>query len=113
MKLRHRTKRVALVMCLGALLLRFTATSAGSQSSGAATSQSKTTTAKARGELAHGDFAHAEATLWTALSDNPNDPEALTLLATIRGRPQRFPEAEAIFKRFLQINANAREAHRG
>lgn len=60
-----------------------------------------------------GDDSHAETTLWTVLSDTPNDSEALTLLGAIRGRQQRYPEAEALFTRALQINANSLEAHRG
>jgi tetratricopeptide (TPR) repeat protein len=111
MKLRRRIKHAASAMFFIAILLCISAARAAAQVSSA--TGSKTAVVRARGELAHGDLAHAEATLWTVLSDNPNDAEALTMLATIRGRQQRYPEAEALFKRVLQINANSLEAHRG
>jgi superkiller protein 3 len=63
-------------------------------------------------KLSHGDLAGAEASLWNVLGSNPNDEEALTLLGVIRGRQHRFPEAEALFRRVLQINPQSAVAHR-
>ena len=69
--------------------------------------------AKAEALLAGGDLAGAEASLWAILSANPNDEKALALLGTVRSRQQRYPEAEALFRRVLQIDGNSLTAHRG
>lgn len=69
--------------------------------------------AKAEAQLARGELADAEASLWTVLATDPNHQEALALLGTIRGRQQRYAEAEALFRRVLQINQNSLLAHRG
>ncbi len=55
---------------------------------------------------------NAEATLWTVLSGNQNDSEALTLLAIVRGRQKRYAEAEALLRRVLQIDPQSLVAHR-
>jgi tetratricopeptide (TPR) repeat protein len=54
----------------------------------------------------------AEKTLWTVLSSDPNQPEALTLLGIVRGRQKRYAEAEALFRRVLQLEPTSLLAHR-
>lgn len=66
---------------------------------------------QARAQFAHGDLQNAEATLWTVLSTTPDDEPALTLLGNIRLRQQRLPEAEALFRRVLQLNPKSALAH--
>jgi len=68
--------------------------------------------ATARKEVARGQLDSAERTLWTLLSADPNQPEALTLLAIIRGRQKRYPEAEALLRRVLQLDPKSPVAHR-
>src|SRR5438270_8643775 len=68
--------------------------------------------ATARKEVARGELDSAERTLWTLLSADPNQPEALTLLAIIRGRQKRYPEAEALLRRVLQLDPKSSVAHR-
>src|SRR6266571_8433906 len=70
------------------------------------------TFATAKAQVARGDLQNAESSLWSVLSLNPNDKEALTLLGIIRGRQQRYPEAESLFRRLLQIDPKSLVAHR-
>jgi len=64
-------------------------------------------TASAQAQFKRGDLAAAESSLWSVLSSNPNDEPALTLLGMIRGRQQRYAEAEALFGRVLQLNSKS------
>jgi tetratricopeptide (TPR) repeat protein len=66
----------------------------------------------ARAEISRGQLDVAEKTLWTVLSSDPNEPEALTLLGIVRGRQKRYTEAEALFRRVLQLTQNSLVAHR-
>jgi superkiller protein 3 len=66
----------------------------------------------ARAEISRGQLDVAEKTLWTELSSDPNEPEALTLLGIVRGRQKRYSEAEALFRRVLQLTPNSLVAHR-
>jgi tetratricopeptide (TPR) repeat protein len=115
MKLRHRINRAASSLILAAFCLCFSfPASAQVRQDPPANSRSKQSVlAKVQSQLARGELANAETSLWTLLTTNPNDEAALTLLATIRSRQQRYPEAEALFHRVLQINANSLAAHRG
>jgi tetratricopeptide (TPR) repeat protein len=70
------------------------------------------TFATAKAQLARGDLQNAETSLWSVLSLNPNDKEALMLLGIIRGRQQRYPEAESLFRRLLQIDPKSLVVHR-
>jgi superkiller protein 3 len=114
MKLRHPIKRAAtlvlVAVCLG---FSFAASAQVMQDPPANSGNEHSVLAKAQSQLARGELASAETSLWTLLTANPNDEAALTLLATIRGRQQRYSEAEALFRRVLQINANSTAAHRG
>ncbi|HMK31477.1 MAG TPA: tetratricopeptide repeat protein [Terriglobales bacterium] len=60
--------------------------------------------AAARAALGRDDLPNAERAVWSVLSANPNQSEALTLLGIIRGRQRRYAEAEAVFKRVLQLD---------
>ncbi len=66
----------------------------------------------AQGRFKHNDFAGAEKTLWSVLTSDPNHEEALTLLGLIRGWQQRYAEAEALFRRVLQLNPKSIVARR-
>jgi tetratricopeptide (TPR) repeat protein len=66
----------------------------------------------AKAQLDHGDLESGERTLWGVLSSEPTNQEALTLLGVIRGRQQRYPEAEALFRRVLQLNPKSIVASR-
>src|ERR1700746_1068727 len=68
--------------------------------------------ATARAEISRGQLEAAEKTLWTVLSSYPNQPEALTLLGIVRGRQKRYAEAEALFRRVLQLAPQSLVAHR-
>src|SRR5258708_17169480 len=75
-------------------------------------SSSASPVAKARAEISRGQLDGAEKTLWTVLSSDPNQPEALTLLGIVRGRQKRYAEAEALFRRVLQLEPTSLLAHR-
>ena len=68
--------------------------------------------AATRAQISHGQLDAAEKTLWTVLSADPNDSEALTLLGIVRGRQKRYAEAEALFRRVLQLAPKSLVAHR-
>jgi tetratricopeptide (TPR) repeat protein len=68
-------------------------------------------TVTAQAQFKRGDLAAAESSVWFVLSSNPNDEQALTLLGMIRGRQQRYPEAEVLFGRVLQLNPKSVVAH--
>src|SRR6202011_4374786 len=63
-------------------------------------------------EISRGQLDAAEKTLWTVLSSDPNQPQALTLLGIVRGRQKRCAEAEALFRRVLQLEPASLLAHR-
>src|SRR4030088_3215834 len=66
----------------------------------------------ARSEITRGQLDKAEKALWTVLSSDPNQPEALTLLGIVRGQQKRYAEAEALFRRALQLEPTSLLAHR-
>src|ERR1700740_176811 len=115
MSLRHRTRRTASELVCAALWLCLLSPASAQvrQESPANSKDQRTVLAKAQRQLAGGELGDAETSLWTVLTANPNDEDALTLLATIRGRQQRYAEAEALFRRVLQIDPNSGAAHRG
>jgi tetratricopeptide (TPR) repeat protein len=76
----------------------------------AKTSSTKTDPlAEARSQFAHGDLQAAEASVWVVLSANPDQEPALALLGGIRLRQQRLAEADALFRRVLQIDPKSVE----
>src|SRR5258708_39718658 len=66
----------------------------------------------AKAQLDHGNLDSVESTLWSVLSSDPNNEQALTLLGVVRGRQQRYAEAEALFRRVLQLNPKSIVASR-
>jgi tetratricopeptide (TPR) repeat protein len=66
----------------------------------------------AKTELDRGNVDSAETTLWSVLASEPTNQEALTMLGIIRGRQQRYAEAEALFRRVLQLNPKSVVASR-
>ena len=115
MSLRHRTNRAASVLLVAGVSLcsAFPASSQTRKDSTADSGKKQDPLAKARTQFAQGNLADAEISLWTVLSANPDQEQALTLLGTIRGRQERYAEAEALFRRALQINTNSLLARQG
>src|SRR5437588_7928716 len=70
-------------------------------------SANASSTVSAQAQFNSGDLTTAESSLWSVLSSNPNDEQALTLLGMIRGRQQRYAEAEALFGRVLRLNSKS------
>jgi superkiller protein 3 len=64
-------------------------------------------------QLDRGDLDSCEKSLWSILSFEPTNEKALVMLGTVRGRQQRYAEAEALFRRVLQINRKSVAASRG
>jgi tetratricopeptide (TPR) repeat protein len=109
---RSRTKRLLLlafaVVALNAALLAQKAV----PPSKAASSKAASPLAMTKAQLEHGDLESGEKTLWSVLSSEPDNQEALTLLGIVRGRQQRYSEAEALFQRVLQLNPKSIDASR-
>src|SRR5712671_1917106 len=103
---RNKIKRVV-VLLAGCTAL--CATSAFPQK---ASTSSPSPVAAARAEISRGQLETAENALWGVLSTDPNHPEALTLLGIIRGRQKRYPEAEALLRRALQLDPTLLVARR-
>jgi tetratricopeptide (TPR) repeat protein len=74
------------------------------QEKSAPVAKSQSPLATAATQLKQNDLDAAEKTLWGVLSTDPVNSEALTMLGVIRGRQQRFAEAEALFRRVVQLN---------
>src|SRR5437660_8023013 len=66
----------------------------------------------ARGDVARGHLEGAEKNVWTVLSSDPNNLDALTLLGISRGRQKRYSEAEALLRRVLQLDPKSLVAQR-
>jgi tetratricopeptide (TPR) repeat protein len=66
----------------------------------------------AQQELTRGDLEAASQTLWSLLSSEPANERALTMLGTVRSRQRRYAEAEALFRRVLQITPNSLAGYR-
>src|SRR2546427_8725681 len=75
-------------------------------------SKSASSLSTAKAQLNHGDIDSAESTLWTILASEPANEQALTMLGIVRGRQQRYVEAEALFRRVLQLNPKSIVASR-
>jgi tetratricopeptide (TPR) repeat protein len=67
---------------------------------------------EAKSQLAHGDLQGAENSLWTVLGSDQQNEDALMLLGEVRHRQQRVAEAEALYRRVLQINPKSVAGHR-
>src|SRR5262249_50881290 len=68
--------------------------------------------AAAKSQFDQGDLDAADRTLLELLSSQPADIPALPLLGLVRARQERFPEAEALFRRILQSEPNSLVAQR-
>ena len=101
---------LALVVVSLCLALCSRAQKSAAPSAGPAKSASPLSTAKA--QLDHGDLESGEKTLWSILTSEPTNQEALTMLGVVRGRERRYAEAEALFRRVLQLNPKSIVASR-
>ena len=109
---RSRTKgRLLLALILVVLPFRGGPAMQGQEPASPAKTLSPISTAKA--QMERGDLDASEKTLWTILSSEPNEQEALTMLGVLRGREGRHPEAEALFRRVLQLNSKSVVASSG
>ncbi len=68
--------------------------------------------ATAQAQFDSGDLAAADRTLLSFLSSQPDNTQALLLLGIVRLHQERFPEAEALFKRILQSDPSSPIARR-
>lgn len=75
-------------------------------------SKSASPLSTAKAQLARGDLNSVESTLWTILASEPANEQALLMLGVVRGRQQRYAEAEALFRRVLQLNPKSIVASR-
>ena len=75
-------------------------------------SAASTSMAAAKAQVDGGDLSAGENTLWSILSSQPDNQDALTMLGVVRGRQGRHPEAEALFRRVLQLNQKSAVASR-
>jgi tetratricopeptide (TPR) repeat protein len=75
-------------------------------------SKSASPLSTAKAQLARGDLNSAENALWSVLGADPTNEQALTMLGIVRGRQQRYAEAEALFRRVLQLNPKSIVASR-
>ncbi len=75
-------------------------------------SKSSSPLSTARAQLDHGNIDSAESTLWSILASEPANEQALTMLGIVRGRQRRYAEAEALFRRVLQLNPKSIVASR-
>lgn len=64
-------------------------------------------------QIDHGDLESGEKTLWSVLSVEPTNEQALLLLGVVRARQQRFAEEEALFRRVLHLNPKSIVASKG
>src|SRR5713101_9775120 len=75
-------------------------------------SKSASPLSTAKAQLARGDLNSVEGTLWGILASEPANEQALLMLGVVRGRQQRYTEAEALFRRVLQLNPKSIVASR-
>ena len=109
---RNRTERrlllAVVVVAFGTVLLaQKTGTPAKS-----ASAKPASPLAAAKAQLDRGDLESGEKALWGILSTEPTNQEALTLLGIVRGRQGRYGEAEALFRRVLELNPKSIAASR-
>jgi tetratricopeptide (TPR) repeat protein len=81
--------------------------------SSATQAEARSSLATAKVELDRGELESSEKYLWDILSVEPTNEQALVMLGTVRVRQQRFAEAEALFRRVLQLNPKSIAASRG
>src|ERR1700730_8364990 len=92
---------------LSATTVAQTPTSPRQSSSGHSSAGHSSPLATAKAALAKGDLDGADKTLLSLLSSEPNNQEGLLLLGVLRGRQQRYSEAEVLFRRVLQLDAKS------
>ena len=108
---RNRTNACRLFFLVGLTALVSAAFGVGSDAQ-TRPAKSNSPIATARAEIGRGNLESAERVLWEALSSNPNDESALTLLGLVRGKQRRNAEAEALFRRAIQLNPKALDARK-
>src|SRR6266849_76781 len=107
----NRTERRPLLLLALAVFSLCTSPSARAQKT-VHRSKSASPLSTAKAQLARGDLNSVESTLWSVLGADPTNEQALTMLGIVRGRQQRYAEAEALFRRVLQLNPKSIVASR-
>src|ERR1700732_3398592 len=115
----HNLTERRLLLPLALVVISLCAPFSGAQKSAApsatppaATAKSASPPSTAKAQLDHGDLESGEKTLWSILSSEPTNQDARTMLGVIRGRERRYAEAEALFRRVLQLNPKSIVASR-
>jgi len=107
----NRTERRPLLLLALAVFSLCTSPSARAQKT-VPRSKSASPLSTAKAQLARGDLNSVEGTLWGILASEPANEQALLMLGVVRGRQQRYTEAEALFRRVLQLNPKSIVASR-
>ncbi len=107
----NRTERRPLLLLALAVFSLCTSPSARAQKT-VPRSKSASPLSTAKAQLDHGNIDSAENALWSVLGADPTNEQALTMLGIVRGRQQRYTEAEALFRRVLQLNPKSIVASR-
>ena len=107
----NRTELRPLLLLALAVLSLCTSPSARAQKT-VPRSKSASPLSTAKAQLARGDLNSVESTLWGILASEPANEQALLMLGVVRGRQQRYAEAEALFRRVLQLNPKSIVASR-
>jgi tetratricopeptide (TPR) repeat protein len=67
---------------------------------------------EAKRQMDKGNLDESEKTLWAVLSADPANQPGLLMLGSVRMRQKRYPEAESLFRRVLQLNQSSAIATR-
>jgi tetratricopeptide (TPR) repeat protein len=108
----HLKRGMSLAICSGSFILGLPLIAAQQKNPRPQSAPAQSPLSSAKAQLSKDDLAGAEKSLWTILNADPNNAEALTLLGIIRGRQERFAEAESLFRRALQIDPKSLVATR-
>ncbi len=100
--LHNPTKRLPRLTAILAVLVCMPFFSLAQKSHSPIASSSELSTAQAL--LNRGDIESGEKMLWSILSAEPTNEQALTMLGLVRVQQKRYSEAEALFRRILQLN---------
>lgn len=71
----------------------------------------KSSLSQAKAALTKHDLQSAENSVWKVLSADPNNAEGLLLLGVIRDEQRRYPEAEVVLQKAVQLDSKSAAAH--
>src|SRR4051794_7963357 len=105
--LRNRIERLVVASAIAVFALSGAPSSSLWAQKTPSSSRTSTPISSAKAQLEKGDLEGAEESLWKVLGTEPDNEQALTMLGVVRGRQQRFAEAEALFRRVLQLDSKS------